>query len=217
MVIKVADFGARAIRIEPTTAVSVGSKVEEVTFDLHVGASYKVPGDANPKALDRSLALSAGECLRVTTRERVQLPADVFGQICSKASLSAEGLMVANTKVDPTFNDFLDIAVFNTSATPLRLQRDEPFCSVFFQELSGRVAQSNVSICRPHPRPRPSRPIPDFLLKYRAYVITAAITFALSVTASVVANHITGTGSAPASPPHKEGVNGVPKTGLEQK
>ena len=88
-------------------AASEQSK-ERVALDLHVGDDYQV--DFQDKWLAMPVVLRPNDCIRIRIDESISTPDHVFGQVCSKGGTSAEGLLVANQKVDPNFHGRLELA-----------------------------------------------------------------------------------------------------------
>lgn len=132
MILQRQDFANRGIIVDPPPQDSN----ELVTCDLHVGTIYHEPGRPVPVEFPKApYVLRPNRCIVLTTKERLSVPDGVFGLLCSKGSLTARGLIVANTKVDPRFAGHLRIAVFNASDIPIKIALDAPFCSIFFQLL----------------------------------------------------------------------------------
>lgn len=139
MVILKAHYEARGIRIEPRAPDSADPK-ELVAYDLRVGKSYQEPGDATIRDFPKpTYVLKPGRCIVVYTLENIAVSHDLLGILCSKASLTAQGLLVANTKIDPGFNDILKISVFNAGSSPITIEQNKPFCSIVFHTLEHRV------------------------------------------------------------------------------
>lgn len=137
MILQRQHFAARRIVIDPFQ----DDVTELVSYDLHVGGKYRRPGIPTdyqfPAA--KPLVLKPNTCIVVWTKEKFSIPDDVFGMLCSKGSLTASGLMVANTKVDPMFHGQLRIAVYNASNRPIHMRHDMAFCSIVFQTLEQKT------------------------------------------------------------------------------
>ena len=137
MVIKVCDFATKGIILNGAPSVQSGK--EQVCYDLHVGESIKFPGDETRHSTPKKIRLKPNDCVRIETREVLRVPSTVFGVVCSRASLTAEGLVVANLKIDPLFQGKLVVTVYNTSKNIILINGELPFCSVFFQMLENPV------------------------------------------------------------------------------
>lgn len=125
---------ARSPQADPIGDLLRGS--ERVALDLHVGADYQVDF-AGWHAIDekKGFNLMPGECVRIRVDERIETPWNVFGQICSKTSQSADGLLVANLKVDPNFAGLLEPTVLNAGRKPVKVTQGLLFASVWFGTL----------------------------------------------------------------------------------
>ena len=139
MVILKAQYEARGIRIDPRAPDSADPK-ELVAYDLRVGKLYQEPADATIRAFPKKgYTLKQGQCIVIYTLENVAMSHDLIGILCSKASLTAKGLVVANTKVDPGFNDILKISIVNAGRRPIKIEQDMRFCSIVFHTLEHQV------------------------------------------------------------------------------
>src|SRR5688500_17334031 len=132
MVIRLCDYAEKGILFNGDAPPARHDK-EHVCYDLHVGESVKLPGDDTRRPTPKRIRLKANDCLRIETREHLSIPNDLFGTICSRASLTAEGLLVANLKIDPKFQGKLVVTVYNTSKNIITINSELPFCSIFFQ------------------------------------------------------------------------------------
>jgi len=118
-------------------AEALGTSGERVALDLHVGRTF----ERNHKWIEmpECLILRPNECIRIRVRELIQTPRAVFGGVCSRASLTAEGLLVSNIKVDPNFVGYLEIAVFNAGDHSISLMKGKAFASVWFGALTSPI------------------------------------------------------------------------------
>jgi dUTPase len=184
MIIKIADFSARGIQVMRGGAPAPDVK-EQVAYDLHIGSAYRIPGDANRHALPDSLFLKPNDCILFETEESLSIPADLFGLIVSRASLAAEGIVVANLKIDPRFYGPLAVTVINTGRRYLHVYKGMPFCSIFFQSLESSV-DGHDPRTPPQPRILPSRRYKEKFLASLPFLLT----FIASVVSSLVAAYI---------------------------
>lgn len=111
---------------------SVDNPKEFVVVDLRVGDRYRVPGKSQWFDLKKHYLIRPGQCVLIRTKEKIQLPDNVFASIFSRGGLSAKGLIVSNTKIDPLFCDYLNIPVFNAGKQTIKLEQGDSFCSVAF-------------------------------------------------------------------------------------
>jgi deoxycytidine triphosphate deaminase len=93
MIIKVANYEAKGIVLRNAVPFRENDK-EQICYDLHVGQSVKRPGDDIRRATPKKIRLKPNDCIRIETREEFSLSNNVFGTVCSRASLTAEGLVV---------------------------------------------------------------------------------------------------------------------------
>ncbi len=184
MVIQLKDYAKHGIQITPW--IDPDPK-ERIVYDLHVGESYRRPGDANRKTMPRMKTLWPNTCIRIDTQEKLTTSTGVFGQTCSRASLSAEGLVVANLKIDPKFaGHHLCVTAFNTGKRPIRIKRDDPFCSIFFSTLEEHVGQDAEARNPPEAGVLATGWVEETLIRAAPFVVT----FGLSVAVSLASNYI---------------------------
>lgn len=175
MIILNQNFPNRRITIRPyDTSVD-----EFIVYDLRVGRTYQEPGDANTYEMPKAYTIKPGRCILVTTEETLNVPENVFGQICSKGSLTSLGLFVGNTKIDPLFVGQLKISVFNASDRPIEIKPKQKFCSIFFQTIEHTVPVNTIRHA-PGMSIQKRNSIKDFFHVYKAEIITAIITIILS-------------------------------------
>jgi dUTPase len=171
---------------------------EELTIDLRVGDSYQIPGEWAWNRCPRKLVVHPGRCLLVKTCERITTPASLFGMLFSKGSLGARGLVVGNTKVDPLFDDFLSVPVFNVGKRNVILEQGMPFCSIAFvqteQPIRMRRARQAFSI----PQVRRSRLV-MFFEAHAAQVWVIVLSVLLSIGATIATMIVAGLGGKPGT------------------
>jgi len=158
---------------------------ELVAIDLSVGDRYRVPGQSKWFDLTGSFVLRPGRCALIRTREKMILPNNVFGCIFSRGGLSAKGLVVSNTKIDPLFFGVLHIPVFNAGRQSISLKHKERFCSAVFQTLEhpvpGNVARDPIDM------DVSTKPLLfNYLDEYLPLIITGLITIIGSALATYV-------------------------------
>jgi len=175
MIILNQDFKSRGISIDPYDNTSK----EQIIYDLRVGSKYQEPGDANTYGIQKVYKLKPGHCILVTTEETLTLPHNVFGQLCSKSSLTALGLFVGNTKIDPNFSGILKVSIFNASNRPLDITQGLRFCSVFFSTIEHSI-NNNVIRASPEMPSQKKSKLQDFFSTYKSEIITVIITVILS-------------------------------------
>lgn len=170
---------------------------EHVTIDLSVGDRYQVAGKPEWYELRRSYPLRPGNCILVKTRERITVPADVFGMLFSKGSLSAIGLIVSNTKIDPLFGDQLNIPIFNAGRKTLRIQSGMPFCCISFHTLEQTIPVAVFR--RAITQQVPKRRIIDFIADQPAGIISGVIGAVVAISVAILTNAVFRSAKTPVS------------------
>ncbi|MBI5244187.1 MAG: hypothetical protein HY922_11015 [Elusimicrobia bacterium] len=128
------------IKVQPAALKLIPQKdksKETVVCDLHVGENTWENRIRRPAP--NKLKIQPNTCRVIETAEVFTVPDNVFGVICSRASIASRGLYVANAKVDPLYVQPLKLVVFNTTKQTIILKKGEAFCSVFFAKLCGRA------------------------------------------------------------------------------
>ena len=186
MIILRRDFSAAKIEVSADTT----DPKEEVCVDLSVGESYMEAGASEALTMSASCELKPGRCIIVQTSERVSVPNNVFGLLCSKGSLAARGFLVPNTKTDPLFSGTLDIAIYNAGKKPLTINKGMKFCSIIFQKIEGSTLSAT-----PRGGPRIStekiNKFKAFFQEHAVLLITNIVTIIISVGSAAVAVWIT--------------------------
>lgn len=140
MIILRSNYDTRNIHYSPETHED--DQHELVTLDLHASKEIIPPGYTQFVAWTKwPFPLGPGKCMMIKTAEVLNVSVSVFGQVCSRGSLTAKGMLVANTKIDPAFHGPLTVCVFNASHRELLIEEGMAFCSVFFHEIKGEVPQ----------------------------------------------------------------------------
>jgi deoxycytidine triphosphate deaminase len=104
-------------------------------YNLHVGNQYVSLRDSDKiKDVENSIKIEPGETVLILTREYVALPKNVFSFVIPKARLIFEGIIINATKIDPTWYGKLLIATTNITKNPIKLGKDEVFCSIYLAE-----------------------------------------------------------------------------------
>jgi len=171
----------------PVDLASYADHVERVVLDLHVGSAFYQSGADAGKELpgNRRLLIRPGQMIRIKTREELHVGPEVFGQLVSRSSLTARGLVVASIKIDPKFVGRLTVVVFNVGETRIEVPREDGFCSVFFHKLASAV---DGDIRTPPEDPnRKSTSLVDWFGRNWRAVLAAAITLIVSVVGSIIA------------------------------
>lgn len=176
----------------------VDNPKEFVVVDLRVGDRYRVPGKSRWFDLKKPYLLRPGRCALIRTEEKVQLPENVFASIFSRGGLSAKGLIVSNTKIDPLFSDYLNIPVFNAGKQTIRLERGDRFCSVAFylleQPIDSTLSRDPIDMGATE-----QSFFIDVLYEYLPHLIAAIISIVGAAVATYITIKVTPSPEAPQS------------------
>lgn len=105
-----------ALKIAPFSAPSLSP----AGYDLRAGAAFKIP---------------LGKVELVHTMERVELPADMVGQILIRSSFAREGLVGSFALVDPGFRGQLTLAFLNMGKTDAAIAEGERVAQLILARL----------------------------------------------------------------------------------
>lgn len=139
MIIKVSNWSKHGISISNEKTSNGHHKslklndFDGIGYDLTSrGVVVNKSGAALQRIDGDEFVIKPNNCVVLETKEYVATGSKVFGQICSRASLAAKGLIVSNLKVDPNYSDSLYITVFNAGKENIRLKVGGAFCTLFF-------------------------------------------------------------------------------------
>lgn len=109
-----------------------------VSYDLRVGKEYRHHSSEQKKDLGDNdfIKLSPGDAVIIQTVEQIHLPRTRFGQILPKVKLLQKGLSNTTSKVDPGYDGYLMITVFNLGKKTIELKKDEKFCSLIISKVA---------------------------------------------------------------------------------
>jgi dCTP deaminase len=124
-----------SMKISPFSAPSLSA----AGYDLRAGATFTIP---------------LGKIELVHTMERVELPADIAGQILIRSSFAREGLVGSFALVDPGFRGQLTLAFLNMGKTDVAIAEGERIAQLVLTRLetpakkpySGRYQDSKGSV-----------------------------------------------------------------------
>lgn len=193
MVIIRDNFAARGIVVGGATQAT---PADLVTCDISVGGEFRYSDEDTFEKISKELVLQPKTAVVVRTAERVTVPDGVFGVVCSKGSLAAAGLVVANTKIDPMFDDHLLVPVFNSGASAVKLTPGMAFASLYFIDLERKsfaVVQRKVYFPTKGKRPRWY-----FFRKHGVQIFIAAITLVAGCAGQTVGEIIKQSFAAPS-------------------
>ncbi|MCF7970103.1 MAG: hypothetical protein K9L22_02925 [Methylococcaceae bacterium] len=158
---------------------------EQVSVDLSVGNLYQKSGDVNWRTITDSITINPSTCILIQTNEVLKMPNNVFGLLCTKGSIGAKGIIIANTKLDPLFDGNLNIPVYNVGNKKVTLQKGSKFCSISFwvteQPIIGSSTRNAIRI-----QPREGSWISDFLSNNTPHIITGLVSVLSAIAAAII-------------------------------
>ena len=153
---------------------------EQVSVDLAIGTHFQISGETNWRSIKDGILIKPKTCILIKTKERITMPNNVFGFLSTKGSLGAKGLIIANTKIDPLFDDNLNVPVFNAGIKHIEVKKGQKFCSISFlqteQSVIGNKARVGLKI-----QPNENRVLIDLWRDYGAHIITGVVTIIVSI------------------------------------
>lgn len=133
----------RQIIIHPICDESITA----VGYDLRIGLAVNLSDKSQPTIVDKKIIIPALSSTFIISKEHVWISDSLIGTLHSRGSLSAKGLIVNSTTVDPNWSGQLTFLVFNSSRMPLELDAEAPFVTLILH----RVA--TPTLCRAKSNP----------------------------------------------------------------
>ena len=130
------------------TALILGLDAEQLTgsssnvsYDLRVGKEFREHRDSHKHSLPdgAEIVLDPGMATIIQTEEYVRLPRGLFALVVPKVGLLQRGASNTMSKVDPGYDGFLLVTLFNLGRETIRLQRHERFCSLCLLRVERRA------------------------------------------------------------------------------
>lgn len=132
------------------------SNVEPASVDLRLGEDFKRLEQRQPRSPHRaieldtdekqfdikckngSVVLGRGDFILATTKEKVELPDDIVGNVLGRSSLGRLGISVHQTAgyIDPGFEGQITLELSNHGPAPVNLEAGHRICQIVFTELS---------------------------------------------------------------------------------
>src|SRR6266513_3507666 len=116
--------------------------VEGVKYDFHLGSHILMAG-GSPIDTDQLSELEKskhhngpGEVVFALTKEEMKLPPDMFAQLSPKRKISHAGVLtIGGFCVDPGYEGYLLLGLYNFSSTPFRLIPGKKVIAATFHRL----------------------------------------------------------------------------------
>jgi len=124
------------------------------SYDLRIGDSYQLDKHEKPlilKDIDEFI-LEPNSSVSIQTMEAVSFPETRFGHIVPKVKLLQKGISNTSSKIDPGYNGYLIVTLFNLGKTSVSLKREDPFCSLYVVE----VGKGVIPYSKPEQKQRPA-------------------------------------------------------------
>jgi dCTP deaminase len=113
--------------------------LQPASYDLRIGKRVLVSGMEQEIDLEkkRSFTLKAGDFALMTTLERITISTDLVGHIGMKSYYVRKGLiLLAGLQIDPGWDGFLVIGMYNASPRSITLDYQSPICTIDFYGLT---------------------------------------------------------------------------------
>jgi len=104
------------------------------SLDLEVGNAYIIPGSNQTFAISENggLKVKPKRAVVIFTKQRLKLPHNVFGIVTGKGSLIFKGCFLSTGKIDPGFEGYLKIGIYNGGSSTIKLEIGTAFATAFF-------------------------------------------------------------------------------------
>ena len=94
----------------------------------------------------KQLKIGPGDFALVLSKEKFKMPLNMVGHIGGKSQLGRRGLTLqAGLQIDPGFDGYLVMGLYNASPKNLYLEHEQPFATVDFYKLSTPVEEGFVA------------------------------------------------------------------------
>jgi len=116
--------------------------VKEIMYDLRLGNEVYITPDKNEKSIKdkETILISPGAYALLLTKEKLNLPNNIFGLITIKFAYKKKGLVnISGFHVDPGFNGPLIFSVYNLGPSTICLRSGDEVFSILFYELGSSV------------------------------------------------------------------------------
>jgi deoxycytidine triphosphate deaminase len=140
--------------------------VEGVKYDFHLGSRILMAGGSPVDTsllteLEKSkLQIGPGEVVFALSEEQLELPNDMFAQLSPKRKISHAGVLtIGGFCVDPGYEGYLLLGLYNFSSTPFKLMPGKKVVAATFHRLDASEAIS------PGKAPEPLKEFPHDLVQ----------------------------------------------------
>ncbi len=118
-------------------------QLQPASYDLTLDNEFYEVGVSDYVIHTEEYLLHTRRFVLATTKETIQLPNDIVGQVHGKSSLGRIGLMVHVTAglVDPGFRGTITLELYNVSPRTIKLVPGMRIAQITFQQLTSRVSR----------------------------------------------------------------------------
>jgi dCTP deaminase len=116
--------------------------VKEIMYDLRLGNEVYITPDKNEKIIKNkeTIQISPGTYALLLTKEKLNLPDNIFGLITIRFAYKKKGLInISGFHVDPGFKGPLIFSVYNLGPSTICLRSGDEVFSILFYELGSSV------------------------------------------------------------------------------
>ena len=144
------DLDGEMIEVESPDQIETHLNIRTAKLDLHVGSQYALYSEAGIRPLAaitmtlqgrQHAIIKPGDGIVFRTREYLRMPRNLIGFVASKVGFSTLGLSSVSATVDPTFEGFLIITVWNQSMDEIHLTTQDAVATLSFAELDQPVPE----------------------------------------------------------------------------
>jgi len=157
MVLSDVDIIERIGTGELTIDPYVEDNVEPASVDLRLGENFRradtirnsvavdiadASGDEiNWIEISGDVEICPGDFVLASTKERVEIPADMVAHVLGRSTLGRLGISVHQTAgyIDPGFQGQITLELSNHGPVPVTLHSDDRICQIVFEELSSEA------------------------------------------------------------------------------
>lgn len=124
--------------------------IEQFSLELHVGLGWALAYSPEKSQLtaipEKGIKIPGRGSVVVVVKEKIKIPHNLYGIILPTGSLFlARGILIAPAKIEPGFNGYLKLRLFNTTPQPHLLKPGQKLGSAIFISTEITVRSSEVS------------------------------------------------------------------------
>lgn len=126
------------------------SGIEQFSLELHVGLGWALTYSPEKNQLtavsEKGIKIPGRGSVVVAVKEKIKIPHNLYGIILPTGSLFlARGILIAPAKIEPGFNGYLKLRLFNTTPRSHLLKIDDKLGSAIFFSTEITVRSSEIT------------------------------------------------------------------------